>query len=546
MAPLESYTKAREAARYVRAKVTPTVDIIFCTQGMETKMGESVLVVGDCKELGGWDPEQATPMNTDAEHYPQWRSRKVRFCAEGISEVAIRYKYVLDCRGTGKGFVWEERLDREVRVPVSRHSETARTVWLVTDVGFGNYEPGELTQLARPRQEEEQSPKSEQNSAPELEQTSAPVQEQTSEPPAGPRAAVFEDKYMLLGSDPLAKGGFSSVWRCCSTAGDEGGVEKDEATKAESLVAKRIDKTKLTQRAKRLLFGNDVHPGEIQLHRDLCHPNVVDLREVFDDGQHVSMVMEHCAGGDLLEIITGHHSSCGAGLSETAAANVTRQLLAALAYVHKRRIVHRDVKCENIFMVQAPRDVNVDQATFKLGDFGLAARLQQEDEVLLEQVGSPSTSAPEVIHGRPYGQPSDLWSAGTVVYTALAAKRPFEASTYAQMVRNASQGQINLDGGVWDTVSEGGCDLVESLMQIDPAKRLTAEAALEHKWLEQQMRQLSRRWLPLVAPFGPFMSPPDKEGRLTLWGCPICPTSTGVQCCGVGHLLSVPGRLLGG
>lgn len=321
---------------------------------------------------------------------------------------------------------------------------------------------------------------------------------------------------------------------------------KDKTAKAESLVAKRIDKSKLTQRAKRLLCGNDVHPGEIQLHRDLRHPNVVDLREVFDDGQHVSMVMEHCAGGDLLEIITGHHSNFGGGLPETAAANVTRQLLAALAYVHKCRIVHRDVKCENIFMVQAPRAMTLDQATFKLGDFGLAAKLQQEDEVLLEQVGSPSTSAPEVIHGRPYGQSSDLWSAGTVVYTALAAKRPFEASTYGQMVRNASQGQIRLEGGVWDTISEGACDLVESLMQKDAAKRLTAKAALEHKWLEEDRRQLSRRWLPLVAP---FMSPPDKEGRLTLWGCPICPTAncaSGPLCCGMGHLLSVPGRLLGG
>jgi serine/threonine protein kinase len=220
------------------------------------------------------------------------------------------------------------------------------------------------------------------------------------------------------------------------------------------------------------------------LHRDLSHPNVVELRDVFDDTQYASLVMEYCAGGDLLEIVLGHHRAYGQGFPELAAASLTQQFFGALAYVHKRGIVHRDIKCENVFQVQAVGTVPLERATFKLGDFGLAARINH-DEVLLEQVGSPSTSAPEVIHGRPYGQAADMWSAGAVVYTVLAARRPFEASTYAQMVRNASKGKVVLKGGLWDATSAAACNLIESLMQADSAKRPTADGALKSPWLQE-------------------------------------------------------------
>merc|ERR1719329_841313 len=133
------------------------------------------------------------------------------------------------------------------------------------------------------------------------------------------------------------------------------------------------------------------------------------------------MVLEFCAGGDILQLVRAQKAQHGAGLRESAAMAVARQLLAALVYLHAGNVVHRDVKCENVFQLE---DLSVapEAATFKLGDFGLAAEILQ-DEVLHEPVGSPSTAAPEVARGRPYSKPADVWSAGATLFTALAGPR---------------------------------------------------------------------------------------------------------------------------
>lgn len=101
----------------------------------------------------------------------------------------------------------------------------------------------------------------------------------------------------------------------------------------------------------------------------------------------------------------------------------------------------------------------------------------------MSQVGSPSTSAPEVVYGRPYGHRADLWSAGAVMFTMLAARRPFEGTSYAQMTR--SEGVLDLSGQVWDGFSEASKGLLAALMQRQAEKRPTAEDALDHSWFNE-------------------------------------------------------------
>jgi serine/threonine protein kinase len=275
----------------------------------------------------------------------------------------------------------------------------------------------------------------------------------------------FHNSYDLLGDAPMASGGFSHVWRC-SRRGNVGAIR----------AVKIVNLDKLSQRGRRFLLGHNNRHGEIQLHQSLCHPHIVELMEVFHDSGVASLVMEYCHGGDLLEIVLQHRELHRTGLPEDGAARVMAHLCLALAYLHGNRIIHRDVKCENVLQMEV-RGTALDAATFKLGDLGLAARLLK-DQVLLEQVGSPSTSAPEVLLGRPHAMPADMWSAGATLFTMLAARRPWDGVT-------ATVGKISLQGGCWEKTSDSVRNLVEQLLHPDPLLRISAEAALQHPWLRE-------------------------------------------------------------
>lgn len=433
------------------------VDVIFEVRDAQTRWGEVIRVAGAHFALGGWSLEQAVQLTTCEDVYPTWRSHEVRLCRDPdqdcpSNQIALAYKYVRDAGRLGEGVVWETTSsDRQVLLPTSC---VPGSVWIISDSGFGTDAPCDLRQ-----------------------ETSASysfVSQAPEETPEVPTARGFDSKFTVegqKGNGPLGRGGFSVVWRCR----ERGGSGREFAVK-------RICKAEMPHRGRRFLFGQGAAVGEINLHKNLEHKNIVKLFEVFDDRDYVSLVMELCRGGDLFDVVTGHRRAFDRGLPERAAASVARQLLTALAFLHKQGIVHRDVKCENIFQLEARGSCKLEEATFKLGDFGLATRVQP-DEVLIEQVGSPSYSAPEVVHFRPYSMPADMWSAGATLYTALAARRPFEATTYAQMLRSSGKGYIPLVGDYWDTASAPVLDLLRGLLEPQARLRPTAEAALEHPWL---------------------------------------------------------------
>jgi len=197
----------------------------------------------------------------------------------------------------------------------------------------------------------------------------------------------------------------------------------------------------------------------------------------------VSLVMEMCHGGDLLDVVLVQRLAEHRGLPELAAASVGKQLLTALAFLHDQSIIHRDVKCENLFMQEPRGSVPLHHATFKLGDFGFATRLLP-NEVLLGAVGSRSTFAPEVILGRPYARPADIWSAGAVLFTALAACRPFEeCGTALEVARQKAARSLPLVGGVWDDTTNDAKALISALTQPRAEDRPDAARALSCSWL---------------------------------------------------------------
>mmetsp|Transcript_2757 Transcript_2757/g.6512 ORF Transcript_2757/g.6512 Transcript_2757/m.6512 type:complete len:474 (-) Transcript_2757:136-1557(-) len=459
-----------------RCGTCSTLSLFFHIDIAQSTPGEHLHVVGSHEGLGAWNPDKGARLTTNERTYPVWRSRQIELrCApeDSSTVLVLKYKYVLDRRELKQGFLWEESIpDREVQIPWSQDCDCA--VWLIRDSAFNREGATKVTKLA-PGAKLLRSPQQETSEG------LISVPEETPEAEEPTETPLFDAKYALVGRRPFAKGGFSSVWRCRRQGSAGVGTEE--------FAAKRIDLAGLHVKGKRCIFGHGVQPGEIRLHQNLHHPNIVELIDTFhdDSSKMVSLVLEFCKGGDLLEVMSRHREKNSKGLRESATRRAMKHTFQALAYLHEQGVVHRDVKCENVFKVEAPNTVDLEDCTYKLGDFGLAACVMP-DEVLMDQVGSPSTSAPEVVRGRPYGKPADMWSAGAAIYTLLAGRRPFEASSYMQMVRVMSKVEVSFSDDTWSRTSKAAVDLLGELMQEAPEKRPSSCNILKHPWCQREHR----------------------------------------------------------
>jgi serine/threonine protein kinase len=290
----------------------------------------------------------------------------------------------------------------------------------------------------------------------------------------------FNTAYEIVDDTPFARGAFAHVWRC----------RLRKATSGMLYVAKCIERNRLHQVDKKNLFGSEGRDGEIRLHSKIIHPNVVRLISVFEEPDVVSVVLECCAGGDLFEHIREHKRVNGGGVDLPAAAACMRQLLLALTFLHTASIVHRDVKSENVLILE--EGLPLERCTCKLGDFGFAVCLHQvKDGKLYTIMGSPSTVAPEVLQKKSYGTPADLWSAGVVLFNLLAASQPFKAATPKDIMKKVKAGAYTLDGSPWNKIDEEAKDLLRSLMCTKVEARLRAPQALLHNFLHVPDRETS-------------------------------------------------------
>lgn len=154
----------------------------------------------------------------------------------------------------------------------------------------------------------------------------------------------------------------------------------------------------------------------------LDHPNIIKLYEVYDQSNCYVIVMELCEGGDLFRKVNQ-------GLIDyEQTISITKQILSALNYMHSQKIVHRDIKLENI--LYEPKG-----QTIKLIDFGISTRIR-EGQFLVDRIGTPAYIAPEVLT-KCYNEKCDLWSLGIAVYVMLMKKTPIRgrnAKEYFQKV----------------------------------------------------------------------------------------------------------------
>lgn len=205
--------------------------------------------------------------------------------------------------------------------------------------------------------------------------------------------------------------------------------------------------------------------AEIEVLKQLDHPNICKLYEVFEDADSIYIVMDLCHGGELFDRIAE-----GALGDEAQVAKLIRQLARALRYCHDRGIIHRDIKPENILFVSSHAE-----APAKLIDFGIACHFKQTAK-LRSRGGTEAYEAPEV-QSENYSEKCDMWSLGVLLYAMLSGAMPFKSAS------DARTGTFKMSGETWDAVSPEAKELIGRLLVPDPAQRLSAEEVLADPWV---------------------------------------------------------------
>ena len=212
--------------------------------------------------------------------------------------------------------------------------------------------------------------------------------------------------------------------------------------------------------------------------RILDHQNIVKLYEIYEDERHLSLVLEYCSGGELLDYLFDRHHLC-----EAEAAHFMHEIFSAVEYLHNQHICHRDLKLQNFML-----DRKGPNAVIKLIDFGLSASCSSEENLLKTIVGSPLYIAPEIINKKPYDLSCDLWSLGVILYLLLAGEPPFKGMNNREIFENISAGVFDIENGIWEGISSEARNLIQNLLKVNPKERITIKKAIQHSWFDKMQR----------------------------------------------------------
>jgi len=227
--------------------------------------------------------------------------------------------------------------------------------------------------------------------------------------------------------------------------------------------------------------------SEIRIIATLDHPNIVKIIEYFEDDSHVHLIMEYCPDGDLLSRIKQSIKS-GKPISFIFAQSVVRQLLCAVAFMQTHRVIHKDLKPENIMLVMDPRQP--ERPLVKIIDFGLSELFSTNQSTSSTVAGTAFYMSPQIFKP-PFSFKADIWSIGVIAYFMLTGILPFFGSTVAEVKSNVLYRKIQWPSTFAGTpkplqIGRESRDLIEKLLEKDEAPRLDAMEALKHTWLSGQ------------------------------------------------------------
>nr|XP_033804391.1 calcium/calmodulin-dependent protein kinase type II subunit beta isoform X6 [Geotrypetes seraphini] len=266
----------------------------------------------------------------------------------------------------------------------------------------------------------------------------------------------FTDEYQLY--EEIGKGAFSVVRRCVKLC------------TGHEYAAKIINTKKLSARDHQKL------EREARICRLLKHSNIVRLHDsISEEGFHY-LIFDLVTGGELFEDIVAREY-----YSEADASHCVHQILESVTFIHQCDIVHRDLKPENLLLASKCKG-----AAVKLADFGLAIEVQGEQQAWFGFAGTPGYLSPEVLRKEAYGKPVDIWACGVILYILLVGYPPFWDEDQHKLYQQIKAGAYDFPSPEWDTVTPEAKNLINQMLTINPAKRITAHEALKHPWVCQR------------------------------------------------------------
>ena len=238
--------------------------------------------------------------------------------------------------------------------------------------------------------------------------------------------------------------------------------------------------------------------NEITLLKKINHPNIVRLIDLKKTKSHCYIVMEYCNGGDLSGCLKKYKAAYKRPFSEEIVQYIMRQVVNGINFLHSNKIIHRDLKLDNILVTfpseNDKKSLNMMKATAKIIDFGFATKLQAAKSNLTYTIlGTPANMAPQILeqmeqrtpNRQGYDEKVDIWSLGTLCYEMLVGHMAFCASSMQELSKKVKQGSYSLP----TNLSKEVVSFIDSMLQADPNKRLSARDLLKHDFLVKNVKQ---------------------------------------------------------
>ncbi|XP_077200720.1 death-associated protein kinase 1 [Paroedura picta] len=278
------------------------------------------------------------------------------------------------------------------------------------------------------------------------------------------------DDYYEIGEE-LGSGQFAVVRKC---------REKSTGTQ----YAAKFIKKRRTKSSRRGVSREDIE-REVNILKEIQHPNVITLHDVYESKMDVILILELVAGGELFDFLAEKES-----LTEEEATEFLKQILNGVNYLHSLQIAHFDLKPENIMLL----DRNVPKPRIKIIDFGLAHKIDFSNE-FKNIFGTPEFVAPEIVNYEPLGLEADMWSIGVITYILLSGASPFLGETKQETLANVSAVNYDFEEEFFSNTSALAKDFIRRLLVKDPKKRMTIQDSLQHPWIKPKdtLQVLSRK-----------------------------------------------------
>ena len=279
----------------------------------------------------------------------------------------------------------------------------------------------------------------------------------------------------------LGKGAFGEVY-LTSKAGDS----KKYATK-------KMDREEIEQGDAMKYLRN-----EIVLLQYLNHPNIVKFQEVKKTKKHFYIIMEYCNGGELSKALEKYMQKYGKPFPEEIVQHIMRQIIDAFKYIHERKIIHRDIKLDNILLnyesEEDKKNLNLMKAQVKIIDFGFACKVSKTglqytvlgspinmDPLILKKLNSSSKKAKQL----GYNEMADIWSIGTICYEMLIGKSAFDSEDMDELVKKIEEGAYSVP----TTMSHEVVSFMNGMLQYESKRRLTASQLSRHDFLKKDVKE---------------------------------------------------------